>query len=370
MNAENLLGFKDGRGIFSFEIKISENRRQDAETGYLYCYDAVFGHTGVQEYYAHELKLENKMANEIVKVHRFAEDVFSDSAMASIRGKSVTKFHPTVAVTKDNFKDLEVGTILDVRKDGDNVVGDIVIKDADAIMDILEGRTSSLSLGYRAKLIPINDNEFKQTELYINHLALVTKGRAVNARIVDSDPQIKKKGNKKMGLFDFLKGKKLRLNEDETLTILDSDDKEVETVKAENEDVKEEKEKVEDTSHEEVAKETAVQDTEENKEKEKEENDEMNAEQIQALKDELRAEIKAEFEAQLQDKVVVKDSIEVKVIETQDTTPQAQVLKLDFDKDEKLRKVFWDKYTNPMAHGGDFKALNAFRKKANDTLVQ
>lgn len=204
MEKDKVFQFVDGRGKFRFEIKLSENRRYDEKTGYLYCDNAILGHTGVQEYYAYELGMGE---NEIIKVNRLAEDVFSDEAMASIKGKSVTKYHPKKWVTKDNYRDLEIGTILDVRRDGENVVGDLVIKDADAIMDILDGNMEALSLGYEAKLVKMEDNdEYKQTELYINHVALLKQGRARNARIADED--IVKKENGKMGIFNFLKKQK------------------------------------------------------------------------------------------------------------------------------------------------------------------
>ena len=353
MNDDILLKFEDSRGIFSFQIKLSERKIQDADTGYLYCYDAIFGHTGVQEYYARELKLGG---NEIIKVHRFAEDVFSDEAMASIKGKSVTNRHPNVKVTSKNFKDLEIGTILDVRQDGENVVGDIVIKDADAIMDILEGNDTALSLGYQAKLVPMEDGEYKQTGIVINHLARVPKGRAKNAQIRDEDTIVKEKS--KMGVLNWLKGLTVKPNDDGSIKILD-DDKEVAIPV------------VEETKEEVVVKEE-IKDQEtivlENKEEKKEEKDAMDAEQIKLLKDEIRAEMIAEFKAELKkDKSVFDD---VKVIETNDGEKEDKILSLNFQKDEELRKLYWDKMTNPVAHGGSFKALNAFRQRATDLVVR
>ncbi len=393
MNDDILLKFEDSRGIFSFQIKLSERKIQDADTGYLYCYDAIFGHTGVQEYYARELKMGG---NEIIKVHRFAEDVFSDEAMASIKGKSVTNRHPSVKVTSKNYKDLEIGTILDVRQDGENVVGDIVIKDADAIMDILEGNDTALSLGYQAKLVPIEDGDYKQTQIVINHLARVPKGRAKNAQIRDEDTIVKEKS--KMGFWDFIKGKKIQLNDDETITVLedgikvvyketsqsteerdDYDDPKTKIVtvtkresvvtKVSEDDVKDEDEvkKSDEKADEVVVQETKEVKDEENQEK-KEEKDAMTEEQIKAFKDELRAEMIAELKVEMKkDKSVFDD---VKVIETQDGEKEDKVLSLNFQKDEELRKLYWDKMTNPVAHGGNFKALNAFRQRATDLVVR
>jgi len=408
MQNERLIAFKDGQAQFSFEIVISDNRKIDKKTGFLYC-TAIFGHTGVQEYYAKELGMGDY---EIVKVHRFAEDVFSDEAMASIEGKSVTKMHPTELVTKKNYKNYDVGTILKVWRDGDNIVGNIVIKDADTIMDILDGKLESLSLGYEAKLVPLNDGEFKQTNLHINHLAVVKNGRAKNARILDEDTIGKEKP--KMGKFmNFLFGKKIQLNDDDTITVIE-DAKHVSVHKSETEETStyddetgEEKRetitksesthkvikddegeksktdelmkeatatvKDEEKDQEKQNEETTSLNDDENKEKEKkEEIEDMDKDQIKFLfgdvlkefKEELMKEIKPE---QKKEESVFKDT---KVIETQDGEKQTEKLTLNFEKDEKLRAVLYDKMTNPMAHGGDFKALNAFRKKALESNVR
>lgn len=393
MEKDKVFQFVDGRGKFRFEIKLSENRRYDEKTGYLYCDNAILGHTGVQEYYAYELGMGE---NEIIKVNRLAEDVFSDEAMASIKGKSVTKYHPKKWVTKDNYRDLEIGTILDVRRDGENVVGDLVIKDADAIMDILDGNMEALSLGYEAKLVKMEDNdEYKQTELYINHVALLKQGRARNARIADED--IVKKENGKMGIFNFLKNKRVQLNDDDTITILedtvyvnksttkveeertyDSETGEETTKRKVEEETKshqeestpkqkglydEEKEpkdtqeetKVEDTQTEEQPKENQTE-----KETEEKEFTDMDAEQLKAMREELKKEVLQELQAS-KGKGLFDD---VNPLDTEKVDPQKKGLELNFEKDEKLRKKVYDKMTNPMAHDGDFKAMKSFAKKA------
>lgn len=372
MNDYKLVSFKDGRATFSFEIKLSENRWIDKDTGYLYCDNAIFGHTGVQEYYGYELGMDLE-DDKIVKVHRFAEDVFSDEAMASIEGKSLTILHPKESVNNKNYKDLEVGTILKVWREGENVVGKIVVKDMEAIEAITEGRYQSLSLGYRATLEPIKDGkEYKQTKLYINHLALVSKGRAKNARIMDEDINLKDKEKKSMGLFDWLIGKRIKPNSDGSIEILKDEEKVVE------EEVKVNEEKVEDTKVEEIIEQKTVVDEKPKEEinKEKEENLEMTKEEMQAFRDELKAELLEEMKAKSKT-VVVEDNDNVfkktEVVETvkiEDEDSNVIKLSLDFKRDEELKKIYYDMYTNPMAHGGSFKELEAFRKKANSIVVR
>jgi len=376
---EHLLSFTDGRGSFSFQVQISENIRQDTSTGYLYCDNAIFGRTGVQEYYAHELGMGK---NEIIKVHRFPEDVFSDSAMASYEGKSITVYHPAgKKVTSRNYKDLDVGTILKVWKDGELVKGNIVIKDADLIMDILDGIIKELSLGYQASFLPIGNGEYKQADFIINHLAIVKKGRAQVAQIVDEDSIKKEKSF--MGLFSFLKGKKLKINDDDTVTVVEDE------VEEEKDKTKEKKvpqvgldaEKViveevitpivvdEKPVVTEVILETTTKKVDEVQEKK--EIQDMDKEELKVFLADLKAEMLKEIKAELATKeLTVTDSVfdKTKVVVVEDE--KKVELKLDFERDEKLRKLFWDKYTNPMAHGGSFKDLNAFKKQADNIIVR
>jgi len=124
------------------------------------------------------------------KEYRPAEEVFHPDALASMVGKPITDAHPNGKVTAANFKKLTIGTILGAGKqDGDNVRVDIIIQDAEAIIKAEKGGVRELSLGYTVDLdeTPGEYNGEKydviQRNLKINHLALVPKGRAGNARL-------------------------------------------------------------------------------------------------------------------------------------------------------------------------------------------
>ncbi|MDD5293910.1 MAG: DUF2213 domain-containing protein [Candidatus Izemoplasmatales bacterium] len=361
-----LIGFTDGKGTFSFQIKLSENRTIDKDTGYLYCKDAIFGHTGVQEYYASEI---GEDGNKIVKVHRLPEDVFSDEAMASIEGKSVTRLHPDEMVNSKNYKYYDVGTILKVWQDGENVLGNIVIKDMETIEDITEHRLEALSLGYTAKLIDIGDGEYKQTNITVNHLAVVKKGRAENARIMDEAPDTIGKEAKKMGLFDWIFGKRIKAEEDGTFRVLrDEDTSETET----EEDPKDKIEvadsvqpAAEEQDNQETHEEQDGDETEEqNLTDEKGDKDIiMTDEQKKALMDEMRAEIIKEMKTDPDFKKTVFGDV---VLE--DGVPHDERPEYDFEQDEKLRIAYYDMLTNPTAHGGDWKSLENFRKRATQQV--
>lgn len=386
-----LLNFKDGHGQFSFEIKLSENRWVDKDTGYLYCDNAIFGHTGVQEYYASEIEMDTGLdANQIIKVHRFPDDVFTDEVMASYEGKTVTREHPKEQVNKTNNRIYDVGTILKVWRDGENIRGKIVIKDMETIEDIVDGKMTALSLGYRAKLERLANGEFKQTDIHINHLAIVKQGRAKNARIMDSKP----KERNIMNLFGWLKGQKVRPNDDGTITIMDGDT--VEDEKTEIEDTKyttktstiiDETETYDDETGESSSTRTVtenrdrsveeeekdkdkaedLQDEQKNENEEEENKEVMDEKMIKELQDSL-AQVKAELKSFKEEQRTAFDDVNP-VNTGNDIEDQDKEVKytLDFERDEKLRKTFWDLYTNPTSHGS-FSEFNSFRKKANKNI--
>ena len=126
----------------------------------------------------------------IRKEYRPADEVFHPDALASMSGKPITDQHPNGKVTAANFKKLTIGTILGAGKqDGDNVTANIIIQDAEAIAKAEKGGVRELSLGYSVDLeeTPGEYNGEKydaiQRNIRVNHLALVPKGRAGNARL-------------------------------------------------------------------------------------------------------------------------------------------------------------------------------------------
>lgn len=135
---------------------------------------------------------------------RLPDDVFHAEAMATIRLIPVTNGHPTEKlVTADNAKRLAVGFTGDsVEQNGDYVVANFVVTDADAVRDIKENGRRELSLGYTVDLIPESGNydgedyDYKQTNIRYNHLALVDMARAGSmARIhLDGDDAIQING--------------------------------------------------------------------------------------------------------------------------------------------------------------------------------
>lgn len=237
--------FVDGKGVFYQRVRISDNIEREEETGFLYCYNSILGHVGVQAYNGWEVDMKDK---KVVYVRREAQDVFDEDSMRSIEGKPVTLHHPDEMVDSKNFMKYAKGFIRNVRRDGDNIVGDLIIHDESTIQKVLSGELKDLSLGYQAKLVPVGDGTLKQTDIVVNHLAVVGEGRAENARIMDAMPNdfSEEKEGKRMGLF-----KKPKV----TVQIDFNEEAEAETLQElfDNEEVKEkEVKKVEDEEEKEL----------------------------------------------------------------------------------------------------------------------
>ena len=113
---------------------------------------------------------------------RLPEHVFKKESLESYRGKPIIITHEAGEVTKDNVSTETIGTILsDGYQDGDDVRAEITIHDTDRMK---ESGFKELSLGYNLDLIE-EEGEWHgehydaiQTNIAINHLALVAKARA------------------------------------------------------------------------------------------------------------------------------------------------------------------------------------------------
>jgi hypothetical protein len=135
----------------------------------------------------------------MVDVYRSPEEVFSQQSLSSANGKPLTAGHPEngAFVDPSNVAELSFGHIQNVRQ-GDEplesgdlpLLGDIVITREPLISQIKNGDRPDLSLGY-AYLLDHNGKQLTQNEIRINHCACVSRGRAGDARVVDSAPDIK-----------------------------------------------------------------------------------------------------------------------------------------------------------------------------------
>jgi hypothetical protein len=107
--------------------------------------------------------------------------------------------HPRELVNVDNHKTYAKGEVYNVRREGDNLVGDIRVFDKKVIDIILEKQMRELSLGYTMDIeYDEEKNIYFVKNIVYNHIALVKKGRAGNARINDSLEIVDEEGEKEM----------------------------------------------------------------------------------------------------------------------------------------------------------------------------
>lgn len=113
---------------------------------------------------------------------RLPEHVFNEKSLKSYRGKPIIITHEAGTVNKNNVDKEQIGTILsDGYQDGDDVRAEIIIHDTDSMKKC---GLKELSLGYNLDLIEEpgvwNGEPYDavQTNIVINHLALVASARA------------------------------------------------------------------------------------------------------------------------------------------------------------------------------------------------
>ena len=196
---------------------ISPNPIETGE-GFLICRNVPIARTGDMQYLGREIGLEH---NQIIKVHRSSEEVFSEAALASFEGKPVTNDHPPELLTPDTVSVYEKGHAQNVRQGTgewkDYVIADLHIHDGCLIEAVQNGKRE-ISCGYECEYADDGDGTYSQHHIRGNHIAVVERGRAgKRAAILDSDT-IKKeqaerperKKMKKHGLFFKLFGQAVK----------------------------------------------------------------------------------------------------------------------------------------------------------------
>lgn len=136
------------------------------------------GRTGSMQYLGSEIPDagDHINDNQIYDVHTTSDQLFSDSTIKSFEGVPVTIQHPdTMDVTADNWKDVSVGHVSNVRQNGEHLQGEIIINDPDAVKQVENG-LREVSLGYDADLSE-KDGIIKKVNIVGNHLAIVDEGR-------------------------------------------------------------------------------------------------------------------------------------------------------------------------------------------------
>jgi hypothetical protein len=175
--------------MIKFQDKAHVGGTKQTQDGYLVAMSRV-ARTGIQDYLASEL---GGVGNDVVRVYRPDDEVFSKDAMSSLTHAPVTVNHPSESVNKDNWRDLAVGEVGEgVMRDGEWLAVPLIVKDARGI-EAAGSTHKEISMGYTAELKDAPegaDYDKVMTNIRFNHLALVPKGRAGSeARIGDDAEQ-------------------------------------------------------------------------------------------------------------------------------------------------------------------------------------
>jgi len=130
-------------------------------------------------------------------ISRTIEDIHDPATIASFEGKPVTINHPDDFVTPENWRELAVGIVQNVRpgegEDDDKLLADLLITDREAIAAVKSKRLREVSCGYEAEYVEERPGRGRQEGIIGNHVALVTSGRCGSeCAIFDHAPQKEK----------------------------------------------------------------------------------------------------------------------------------------------------------------------------------
>lgn len=157
----------------------------DEQTGFLKI-NGVIARTGVQDYLALELGDAESDPMTPKGVYRPKDEVLNKDSLESFVNAPITDNHPSEFVNTKNSKELIKGSVSSIEtfsKDGiDYIKAKMTITDKSLIDKVLNGKVE-ISAGYSQDLIKekgvFQDKayDYKQTNIKINHVAIVDKGR-------------------------------------------------------------------------------------------------------------------------------------------------------------------------------------------------
>lgn len=169
--------------------------RTYSRDGYLIV-PAKLSKLGIFDYLGSEL---GEKTDEVRKVKRTEDSLFSNETINSFEGAPITLGHPQTDVNSSNWKELAVGNVRNVRREDDYLVADAWIYDERAIQTIEKYGIEEVSCGYQSEAIPIRDDtaDYELSPMKGNHVALVANGRCgVDCKLADEEIPIMSKAKK------------------------------------------------------------------------------------------------------------------------------------------------------------------------------
>ncbi|MGB6736306.1 MAG: DUF2213 domain-containing protein [Candidatus Sulfotelmatobacter sp.] len=195
--------------------RISKHLIRD-NAGFLIALSQPLWRSGWQQYRMSEID-PSSGDDSMVDVYRPPEEVCSAATIASAEGKPITMRHPARFLDSNTVGWSSKGHIQGVRvgprdENGDiTVIGDLHIQDGDLAEKVLSNQLREISMGYT---YDTNDGPregtLEQTNLRMNHCAIVESGRAETTYITDSRGNMSKAKDSKLkqvldALGDFVK---------------------------------------------------------------------------------------------------------------------------------------------------------------------
>lgn len=202
--------------------------REITPEGYLLSRDVPIARIGTLMYADGEVPITADNTGLII-IYRGEDVLFDPITIASAEGKPVTDDHPVDWVTPDNWKELSKGFVKDVRRgeggDSDYLVADILVTDKETIQKVLDGKVE-ISLGYDADYTETSKGKGLQSNIRVNHIALVEKGRCGSRCSIGDSFMSAKKTQKKEPWYQNLLGLKRTVDQalEEADKTVDSDD--------------------------------------------------------------------------------------------------------------------------------------------------
>jgi hypothetical protein len=184
------------------------DRISETPEGFLICEGVPITRAGDLMYNPGETPVTPGKGSTVIS--RTVEDIHDPATIASFEGKPVTINHPDDFVTPENWRELAVGVVQNVRpgegEDSDKLLADLLITDFEAIAAVKSKRLREVSCGYEAEYVEEAPGRGRQEGIIGNHVALVTSGRCGSeCAIFDHAPSKEKHPmtmkDKLMGIF-------------------------------------------------------------------------------------------------------------------------------------------------------------------------
>lgn len=261
-------------------------QRAYTKDGYLVV-PATLSRVGIFDYLNSEV---GRAGNGTAKVARTEKSLFGDETIKSFENVPITLGHPAEEVNAKNWKQLAVGTMRNVKRDGDFLTGEAWINDENAIRIVQQNGIDELSCGYSCELIDSTQAgaDLEMSPMVGNHIAIVADGRCGRSCKLADQQKGKPKMSEKRKLLDSLLGVF-------GITLTDEQAKKVDEEKADEKETEKSDEKKTDTKTEKSSDEKA-----DKSEKTKDDEDEKSQKvkdsaaiaDLQKQLDEAKAEIK------------------------------------------------------------------------------